>query len=94
MSKQKTDFITISNWIGAILAGAVTVVIGSKVPDYTWYGVPLLAGFVVLTLVTFGLDWILRTAGGFKGITVAIMTTVSFVVAVLQLIIWYRQPPF
>lgn len=94
MSEKQPDFITFSNWVGVFAAIAVVFAIGWKLPDYRWTFIPAVAGFVVLATVTLGLDWILRRAGGLGKLLFTAMSTVSFVVAVVQLIVWYKVPPF
>jgi hypothetical protein len=94
MLKRTPDHILFSNWVAWLAAVAVFVAIAVQMPGFEMLWLPLVAAFGVLALVTFGLNHLLLRVGGLGALVLIIMSTVSFVVAVMQLIIWFRAWPF
>ena len=94
MGEPKRDFINVTNPLAWLAAIAVFILVAMQMPHFSMYWLPALVAGIVLVVVTFGLDKLLRSAGGFGGLALATMSTVSFVVAILQLIIWLRDWPF
>lgn len=87
------DYITVSNWIAFPVASAVAILVATQLPgmEMMW-----LAGLIFLALlagITFGLNWLLLHGAGLGRFATVVMTVFSFLVAVIQMTIWWKDWP-
>lgn len=87
------DYITVANWIAFLVASAVAILVATRLPGIEMMG---LAGLIFLALlagITFGLNWLLLHGAGFGRFVMMVMTVFSFLVAVIQMTIWWKDWP-
>ncbi|NTA40106.1 hypothetical protein [Agrobacterium salinitolerans] len=93
MTEAKKDYISFTNFVGWVLAVATAIGVFAFFQTTDAGFLALLAGGLVLVIVTFGLNYLFQHFGGLGGVAVALMSATSFGVAVVQAYIWWHDWP-
>jgi hypothetical protein len=93
MKEAKKDYFGWTSFVGWLLAVATAISVFAFFQTTDAGFLALLAGGLVLVVVTFGLNYVFQHLAGLGGFALALMSATSFGVAVVQAYIWWHDWP-